>query len=163
MDKYLYLFILGGGRLIKSMERLLPAGRRFSIGFDSQQLRILAEQQEFVLSQCEYSSIVQRELIASSINAEIQQSSITDLQYLSERMAALLLHHCAEMKDSSFAEEREWRLISEVTVDNHNPNFCFRKGQSVIVPYFKFKLADCDNQLPIKDIVCDTESMARSG
>jgi len=46
------------------------------------------------------------------------------------------------LKDGSFAEEREWRLISIPMMIHH---LDFRQGTSMLIPFYKFALEENRN------------------
>jgi hypothetical protein len=54
------------------------------------------------------------------------------------------------LKDESFKEEREWRIISR-------PLFCdrlvYREGKSLIVPYYKLPLCEDNQNLELHEVV----------
>lgn len=62
------------------------------------------------------------------------------------------------LKHTKFKEEREWRIISEVMMDDP-PNqegespLCFREGRSGLVPYRPVPLRDRTNHFPLAEVV----------
>jgi hypothetical protein len=44
------------------------------------------------------------------------------------------------LKDESFKVEEEWRVISQ-PLRNTSEGFCFREGQSLLIPYSKLQLS----------------------
>lgn len=71
-----------------------------------------------------------------------------------------LLRISTTLKHEKFAEEREWRFVSQPTTPHRNPAnipedqaVLFREGKSMILPYRKFGLANAGEPLPIKRIV----------
>ena len=55
-----------------------------------------------------------------------------------------LVRIAALLKDQSFHEEREWRLISPVCDNYANAPISYREGKSMLVPYMEFPLAQSD-------------------
>jgi hypothetical protein len=68
------------------------------------------------------------------------------LEYLN-RYAPLL-------KDPSFAEEREWRIISR-PLPCTSPRFCFREGKSMLAPFYRFPLHREGEPVPLEEIIVD--------
>ncbi len=56
------------------------------------------------------------------------------------------------IKDQSFSEEKEWRLVSSM-VEIASPRFAFREGEYSLIPYYNFPIIDEDKQNCISKIV----------
>jgi hypothetical protein len=59
------------------------------------------------------------------------------------------------LKDSSFAEEQEWRLVCLPTSFENTPTR-FRAGRSMIIPYHEHSLNDDTSKLPIEELMIGT-------
>jgi Protein of unknown function (DUF2971) len=102
----------------------------YSLGFKTETLATFAEKAGFVLGKCIYQKEVQKVIIEEMCN-HCLDSSGSKHDILREMVNALL--QCgAFFKDSSFAEENEWRLVSG-TPDLSEIKF--RRGKSMIIPY----------------------------
>ena len=141
------------GDLLSQWRGYCAQGAGFSIGFDAQKLRELGRAQGFSLVRCEYDPDVSRKRIETYIKEEIKKNPDDDPNRTrSWHIAKRVATYSAGIKHISFAEEREWRLVSDM-IHSPDPNFRFRRGQSVIVPYFKLKLAEASDKLPIRSVI----------
>jgi hypothetical protein len=64
------------------------------------------------------------------------------------RAAAIV---CAFVKDPSFQEEREWRIVEPVSARPGGP-LRFRQGALGLTPYVGIKITDSDGRIPISQI-----------
>ena len=102
-------------------------------------LREAAESQGFYLVPCLYSPDDQQR----AVNELIQEfrDRMADCQEWGPQgqggCVALVMRLAMTLKDSSFAEEREWRLISRPKMVK---DLEFRPGTSMLVPFFRFTL-----------------------
>ena len=55
------------------------------------------------------------------------------------------------IKNPSFAEEKEWRLVSPPISVEH-PQVKFREGGSMLIPFFDLKLSEGEEPLSIKSV-----------
>lgn len=53
------------------------------------------------------------------------------------------------VKDESFKDEQECRLVCNIGVENVK----YREGKSMIIPYVELGLSDCNGKLPISKII----------
>lgn len=138
-----------------------PNGIGFAIGFEYHHLELPMERQGFFLTPCVYDHESQltiiKELIAAGLrNFRSHQAAsplgtpVGDIAQVSADSFAII---GPILKHPSFSEEKEWRMISyPVTLPNH-PQIRYREGESVIIPYFEFKLAEEDEELEILGVV----------
>jgi hypothetical protein len=69
-----------------------------------------------------------------------------------KRFAGLLSLAAPIVKDQSFEEELEWRLVApSSSFDQADPQF--RSGKSSLIPFFKYRLADEGADLEIREII----------
>lgn len=131
----------------------------FAIGFSRDGLRKIAEKQNFILEKCVYDVTEQRHKIQEVIDQTVMPF-LKDFPALqaSNPMAAenhiackisnqLIwdLHKtCSILKNSSFIEEREWRLITETRTDWYE-KVEFRPQKGLIVPFIHFDLPKPDD------------------
>lgn len=132
-------------------------GIGYAIGFDRHELATLCDSRHVVLRKCEYP------------RADEYRKKIDDLicEYISSprlgtgRLAFELITKSSTMKDHSFHEEKEWRIVPDIrsTSDLMGCTYLtgrFRSGKSMIVPYWHFRLAEPQPsivQLPIKRVI----------
>jgi hypothetical protein len=116
----------------------------FALGIRSKHLRKLARTQGFYLVRCIYAHTNQQQAIGEVINefrARMKRSQdwgLTD----QGGCVATAMRLAVMLKDRSFAEEREWRLISMPKMIS---KLDFRQGTSMLVPFFKFTLEEDRN------------------
>ncbi|UUE56009.1 MULTISPECIES: DUF2971 domain-containing protein [Pectobacterium] len=107
----------------------------YSIGFDFEKIKSIANARGFELVKCVYDESEQNEKIESIINNSIalvgegvkngiHRKSIDFFEGEFIKLAPTL-------KDKSFAEEAEWRLVSIV----NTMSLSFRAGNSMLIPY----------------------------
>ena len=141
-----------------------------AIGFSSEILKAATEERQWFLAPCVYDPDTQRTLIRAlveevleeNLNGPLVQDEEEDrvLKHLGGNLVAYLNRYAPILKDQSFKEEREWRIISR-------PIFCqrldYREGRSLIVPYYKLPLAEGDQKLHLHEVVIGpTPDVARS-
>ncbi|MBE4467627.1 DUF2971 domain-containing protein [Vibrio parahaemolyticus] len=116
----------------------------YSVGFNEFALRPFIELQGFQLEKCIYTQDEQFKRVKNVIDSTLNEfSSEPDpghkdsLYYESgDEFLGRLAKIAPLLKDSSFAEECEWRIILTATFENLN----FRSGASMLTPYFKVSL-----------------------
>ena len=67
-------------------------------------------------------------------------------------LCAYLHRYAPILKDSSFREEKEWRIISR-PLSCKRERYDYRPGKSMLVPYYKIVLTDSNEQFLLKDVV----------
>lgn len=117
------------------------------------------------LTRCIYDRQRQRELIEDSVE-EVLEGNLSgdygctpedddELEIVRARGGNLLADlniYAPILKDESFREEREWRIVS-LPLMSSSKNLCFREGQSLLVPYSKFPLSYNDLAFRLKEVV----------
>ncbi|MGC2399842.1 MAG: DUF2971 domain-containing protein [Acidobacteriaceae bacterium] len=92
------------------------------------------------LGKCLYSDTEKRKLLNENIEAyllSVQGKHPKIAINMAPRFLSYLINLCSPIfKDSSFEEEREWRLIVQCLYPD-SPKRYFRVGRSTIVPYIK--------------------------
>ena len=122
----------------------------YSIGFNIFALEPFINHQGFELAKCIYEPKEQEKVIKKMINelieefnSEVEPSHKMLIHYESGNHFTNRLAKIAPLlKDSSFAEECEWRIVSTVNFNNLE----FRTGNSMLTPYFKIDLDSRKNQ-----------------
>lgn len=125
----------------------------FSMGFSGEFLRSATDREGWYLAKCVYDPVEQRAiakaLVEEGLELRIEDDSLSAPTPLYERATFrnYLFRYAPVMKDQSFAEEKEWRIISR-PLSCRRDNFDFREGRSLIVPYYKFPL--CKEREPLQ-------------
>lgn len=131
----------------------------FSVGLRSERLRDVAGEQGFFLAPCIYNYQAQEKIVAEIINFHIEEfrrqlieqpdTAVDTLRNdVSWQFVNRLARHAPILKHASFAEECEWRLISNPTQIDH-PQMAYRSGRSMIVPYFRVRFYRANDPLDL--------------
>lgn len=130
-------------------------GKGYAIGFDLQELQQIARRQHFVIWPCVYNPTLQVELVDYLIDIWCRKFG-SDRAVDHEKMFNIINTSVCQLapiiKDESFSEEKEWRLVSSV-VSSKSPQFAFREGEYSLIPYYNFQIADKQHRHSIKTIV----------
>lgn len=132
----------------------------FAIGLPGDFLAAATEMKKWYLARCIYEPSEQRALIRALVeevfdqNIEQKSAGKTEQVHLPRggNLCAYLHRYAPILKDLSFREEREWRVISR-------PLFCsselfdFREGSTLLIPYYKFPLAGNDLAFRVHEVV----------
>jgi hypothetical protein len=130
-----------------------------SIGFASAYLRVTARENQFFLTKCRYIEADQCQLINDLIDRCLSEPEGVDVPERAWYFPARLARLTPVLKDSSFAGEQEWRLISQPKMFSE---MCFREGKSMLVPYAKFELTGDINTYIASVTVGPTPNLALS-
>jgi hypothetical protein len=112
-----------------------PTGAGFSLGFNRDDLVIIATGQGFSLVPCLYCEDEQSKLISEL--ASTARETKTDVPP-DKLFVLLLVKWAAAIKDKGFKEEEEWRLVSA----QFKSEPLFRPGKSFLVPYVEMDLTN---------------------
>jgi hypothetical protein len=139
-----------------------PNGSGYSIGFEPSELKRIAERQGFLLAPCVYDFHVQEELVLEALEPILDEyrSAVASspanerniIENFANQFVSLFIPRAAMIKNASFREEAEWRLISPITPCNH-PQVGVRQGISTLVPYYRLSLSNDAGQLPQVDVI----------
>jgi hypothetical protein len=129
----------------------------FAIGFNGDHIISLLPKHHFHLVPCIYESRKQRVLITSLIAKvydEISKARHSGKVHPRKggNLAAYLHRYAPILKDSSFSDEREWRIISRPLM-NGLDDFAFREGNSMLIPYYQFPLEDAGVPFKLVEVV----------
>ena len=135
----IYVFSLSKRKDLLSQWRAYCPNGGVSIGFSKRVLEIFAKQQRFELVKCIYSKEKQKERLIAAI-AAIEETKRPDYRAILGVLAAF--------KHPAFAEEEEYRLISEAPTyelrawegEEREPEW--RTTTSMLIQYTKFLLSD---------------------
>lgn len=137
----------------------------FAIGFSADLLIAATSKKNWYLARCIYDAKRQREIIQNLVEEVLEENLSGDYGYRPEdddeleivrarggNLLAYLNRYAPILKDESFSEEREWRIISRPLM-NSSKDFCFREGRSLLIPYSKFPLSYDDLTFRLKEVV----------
>ena len=143
-----------------SQWRAYCAGGGYAIGFPLEGLKKAIDNQDFLLAQCIYDQAEQEKQIEDLINDIAMPWIENPEQYrkknpwgrdsdigcgISSQLIWDLHGLCATLKNSSFIEEKEWRLVSK-TKSNWFTLQEFRDKKGLVVPYVKINLPNPDDR-----------------
>lgn len=143
----------------------LPQWRAYSdatsgyvIGFTGKLLAKVSKINNFYLAPCIYERSKQRELIRALVE-EVLEQNIAGTPWDDEHhipkggnLCAYLHRYAPILKDPSFKEEREWRVISRPLACTFD-RFEFRPGSSMLTPYYRFPIYDEKVPFEVHEIV----------
>jgi hypothetical protein len=74
-----------------------------------------------------------------------------------------LVRICPLLKDSSFSEEREWRLVLPISMDKQlqNPRL-YRPARDTLVPYIAYPLCGANEPVPVNGLILGPGSHAEA-
>jgi hypothetical protein len=129
-------------------------GKGYAIGFDLKELKRIAHKHDFVLWPCVYNPELQLELVQYLIDLWCQQ--FADNKFAQKQMLEQIDIDICQLapiiKDESFIEEKEWRLVSSM-VNDQSSRFAFREGEYSLIPYYNFPIIDAKKKNCISSIV----------
>jgi hypothetical protein len=126
-------------------------GVGFSIGFDFERLKKLADRIKFFFERCSYKPADHAARVNHFIDRGVQGLKKGRLRDAVTKCVVGLLFMTPRLKHPSFEEEQEWRLISSLGQDDVEVRF--RVGKSMIIPYKEFELVGKDGKTPITEVV----------
>lgn len=132
----------------------------FSIGFEGAFLAEVAAQEQWYLAPCIYDPKVQGELVSALVQEVIEENVARERLGKTEEVMlppggnlnAYLHRYAPILKDYSFRDEREWRLISRPLMCSFEA-FSFREGKSMLIPFYKFPLVDSERHFRLHEVV----------
>lgn len=130
----------------------------FAIGFSGTYLREIANRLGFYLVPCIYDPEDQLQLVnalvdfAVSENLKLRATGEIEDYGPGGILVPYINRYAPIIKDSAFNEEDEWRLISR-PVSCRGERFAFRKGSSMIIPYYKIPLTNANGEFLTEDII----------
>ena len=144
----------------------------YAIGFNPLHLAQMVRQEEFYLAPCLYDPAEQVAVIEALVDRVFGQNMERLLngetligenreEWLNAaplilprggNLAAYLHRFAPILKDKSFSEEKEWRIISRPLMCTRE-RFSFRCGNSMLIPYYRVPIAHSDQILKLDEIV----------
>lgn len=120
----------------------------YSLGFNTSRLRRQASEQQWILVKCVYDDQEQRNLVSDVIQEALETEFNTEDGYIDPlvlpkggNFGVHITRIAPLLKNKSFREEQEWRLVSRALMAGH---MRFRPGRSTMVPFFEFRLGEKD-------------------
>lgn len=167
-----YIFVASfseNGDLLSQWRAYCPENSGFNLGFDLNLVKDVVNKQGFIVSKCLYDPEEQKAAIKYLLrewgllyfdNMELfsvfaKKGDIKGLTSAVMKVASKLIeavaHLCPLLKEPSFVEEKEWRIVSHPISVEH-PQVKFREGNSMLVPYFNLHLAQDTEGLSLESI-----------
>lgn len=143
--------------LLSQWRAYTPFGNGVSIGFSQARVEaILAANPGWLVAKCRYDLSEHRAIAKLLSNSMCEQYVLwsADTQwrgpvhpsqkylYFFESFKGIAVQLFALLKDGSFREEREWRLISPYIENYAEAPIEFRAGSSMLIPYMTLQLGD---------------------
>ncbi len=147
------------GNLLSQWRGYSTPGKGVSLGFSPEYILQCAEKQHFMVGRCIYEPAKQRLLIREVVNAvetlagrlAVGERTAVERSVLYRetfaKMETDLLRIAAILKHPSFHEEKEWRIVSPIIVNNADAPILFREGHAMLVPYIEFDISLGDTPL----------------
>ncbi len=138
--------------LLSQWRAYAPSGGGFSIGFEHEYLKTMANKQGLRIMKCIYDLREHEAILENLINRAGTLVKNGECEQAVAGFFVGLLRVAPALKDASFYEEREWRVVSDVL----NPSDAkpkFRVGKSMLIPYQEFKLAAGGQKMSVSRII----------
>jgi Protein of unknown function (DUF2971) len=141
------------GDLLSQWRGYAGAHYGFAIGFKTEKLKEYGNKAKFNLRQCIYDKDVQENIIKEMSQYYLQDAIISGQpqDVVINAFFNAIINFGALFKNSLFAEEKEWRLISSQPIDTSDLQF--RQGRSMIIPYVGISLRGSSFDTPIDHVV----------
>ena len=150
------------GNLLSQWRGYCSNGGGYSIGFDKAHIvKLRKKYKKFNFVRCVYEKKIQKEIIRKYLKDSVstfQKFNISNCndanltRIFISNFFKMLLTIIPMLKDSSFREECEWRIVSNFRKIKPSQKK-FREGKFAIVPYVEFKLANKREKLNISKII----------
>lgn len=126
----------------------------YSLGLSGALLRDCAEHQGFILGQCTYSHgesyHVATEILMRLINLYKANKSEDFMKQLEEQIAIDIAKYGPLLKHRSFAEEKEWRIITpQISIGDKRLDF--RPSSGKILPFVSVNIENCLHKKGVED------------
>ena len=151
------------GNLLSQWRGYCQHGRGgVSIGFSPSKIIEYTQRHSFIIGRCIYDSETKSHLAEQVINAIISTAELNGASPefhpsqsyygIFREIEPELLRIAALVKDRSFHEEKEWRVVSQIFSNYIEPPIKFREGSSMLIPYIEMPLAESGQKIQIEDI-----------
>lgn len=146
------------GDLLSQWRAYCSSSIGFSIGFSYGKISTLGREQGFILGKCIYDGLEQKKMISQILKEAYRiytNESNEELLSPHDRAISSFIHGFVEvapfLKDPSFSEEEEWRLVSLRNI--LSSDLKFKSGKSMIIPYTEVNLINDKKELPFTEII----------
>ncbi len=150
------------GDLLSQWRGYCPPGGGYSIAFSPTFLRSSLEKHGFFLAPCTYQDFEHQALVEEVVDHTVETFQSVKKTWggsfdeLKERILSAFFYPFSRVapviKHRSFAEEREWRIVSG-PIANDNPHLNHRIGKSMLVPYYDLPLGGDGSTFAVEEIV----------
>lgn len=142
----------------------------FAIGFNPDYLAEIVSKKELLLVKCLYDGAEKSAFISRLVTRVFEENvgRLNDGDQLCDstdrdeetgkipvrggNLRPYLLQYALMLKDESFSEECEWRIISDVRSCT-DEKYEFRTGASTLVPYYRMPLSDSDQPMTLDEVL----------
>lgn len=141
------------GNLLSQWRAYSPDFNGFSIGFNFSEIQQLASKQKYYLFPCIYERKIQKAIIDKMVKLFFQTlyeilKKNTDITHSLDNFILQYIVISSILKNNSFKEEKEWRLIG--IRKKSKQTIKYRTNKSMIIPYIEFDFSNSSN--PINEI-----------
>lgn len=147
------------GDLLSQWRGYCPQDNGYSIGFKTSVLGKLMEKKDLRFVKCIYEKDEQARIINDFIGKYVKdlRSKFNELSNSESMRKSLTIDYlisfftiASKLKDESFIEEEEWRIVSKP--QNEGQHVKFRKGTSTIIPHIRIGIDD-SGYMPIEEVI----------
>jgi hypothetical protein len=142
------------GDLLSQWRAYGADGSGYSIGFDSKSIIDIAIKHGCIFAPCVYEMKKQNEIVKEIVDVGLSDQSriLNNNNIPATEFSDFVAMVAPLLKDHSFIEEQEWRLISPM-IASTRPNFSFKAGKTSLIPYYRFPLSESSTNKGIKEII----------
>ncbi len=154
------------GNLLSQWRGYSQLGQGISIGINQEDMIFACEKQEFTIIKCIYDIRQKKKVINEFLdkvlgdaiefgpNNDPSKRRPSQSYYdMIEAYEPAFLEIASALKHPSFAEEKEWRIISPLISDLKDERINYRITNSTMIPYIKFNLALEEGCVIFEDII----------
>jgi Protein of unknown function (DUF2971) len=129
-----------------------------ALGFSFPALEAIAKNSDLALSRCIYTADEHKQAVLRALDATLKKGRGLNPSTgrWNERFINEFLRNVREIaatiKHESFREEREWRLVTPVSLPSAGDHLTFRSGFPLVAPFIRVALAAEEEPLPIAEV-----------
>ncbi len=138
------------GNLLSQWRGYCPHGRGVSVGFAAEEIIAAAGDQDFLVGKCIYDTkqkhVLAERIIKRIVSLAVERGPDSKKHPLNSYHGVFsevepdLLGIAAVIKDASFHEEKEWRVVSPVHSNYAEAQIMHREGAAMLIPYMELRL-----------------------
>jgi hypothetical protein len=164
LHSYFVFCLSQNGDLLSQWRSYASPGTGYAAGFDSMYLRALAAESNGILGRCIYKPTDQRNFIETFIEVFFQDLS-SYFPYFKRgeingdlfnakrtRFMSLFLRYAPFIKNASFEEESEWRIVIPAKTFKQS-DLRFRDGRMTLIPYVSVSHSEYEIRRHIKAVI----------